>query len=244
MSSRKCLEKQHVPVSSAGTPHVTDAFHKATHKIPHLTPVRFCYISTVILFQWLLFAVPLHKLCSTPRKKKFISKPQHFCMTLSLQTKQEQKISANKYILCPVSYSGAVSAVFTADEPVQKDLVQLSCLMPDGRSGPFMDPSILKIQQVTTHLTGIRCLSPARDKHNGKCILLLPLPPGDRQLYKPHLDTAKQKIPRDTNEIPTWKETPTAPYSLKTCFSCWDLLSFLFSALGSLAVFLRGSPAS
>lgn len=26
MSSRKCLEKQHVPVSSAGTPHVTDAF--------------------------------------------------------------------------------------------------------------------------------------------------------------------------------------------------------------------------
>ena len=31
-------------------------------------------------------------------------------------------------------------------------------------------------------------------------------------------------MPRDMTEMQMWKETPTAPYSLNTFFSCWVLL--------------------
>lgn len=38
-------------------------------------------------------------------------------------------------------------------------------------------------------------------------------------------------------EITMWKETPTAPYSLKTFFSCWVLFGFPPSGSGSSGVF-------
>lgn len=38
-------------------------------------------------------------------------------------------------------------------------------------------------------------------------------------------------------EMQTWKETPTAPYSLKTFFSCWVLLGFPPSGSGSPGAF-------
>lgn len=38
-------------------------------------------------------------------------------------------------------------------------------------------------------------------------------------------------------EITMWKETPTAPYSLKTFFSCWVLLGFPPSGSGPSGVF-------
>lgn len=127
---------------------------------------------------------------NTQKKKVYLQAPALLHGSISPDQARTKDICKTNTFSAQ-SVTVVLSAVFTADEPVQKDLVQLSCLMPDGRSGPFMDPSTLKIQEVTTDLTGIRCLSPARGKHNGKCILLLPLPPGDRQLYKPHLDTAK-----------------------------------------------------
>lgn len=39
------------------------------------------------------------------------------------------------------------------------------------------------------------------------------------------------------SEILMWKETPTAPYSLKTFFSCWVLLGFPPSGSGSSGAF-------
>lgn len=42
-----------------------------------------------------------------------------------------------------------------------------------------------------------------------------------------------------------WNETPTAPYSLKTFFSCWVLLGFFWSSsLGSVASFPGDLPVS
>lgn len=181
------------PISSAGTPHVTDAFPQShtQNSPPDSRTVLSHFHCNPVLVAVVVCSSTAQTVFNTQKKKVYLQAPNTFAWLYLSRPSKNKRYLQNKYILCPVSYSGAVSAVFTADEPVQKDLVQLSCLMPDGRSGPFMDPSILKIQQVTTHLTGIRCLSPARDKHNGKCILLLPLPPGGRQLYKPHLDTAK-----------------------------------------------------
>lgn len=184
------------PVSSAEMPHaqdvfVTDAFPpEATYRISHPTPI---WLSNIFFFNLTLFylplpsAVQLQKLSSTPIDINsslssstsvwlYLYSPYH-----CLRTKDISAEKKNSLIwLVTLVQSLLCFHLPTMDrESVQKDQVHLSSLMPKGRL-------------LCTDQTGIEYASPFRNKHNSKVFFAAKLlPRGYRQLYKPHLDTAR-----------------------------------------------------
>lgn len=69
----------------------------------------------------------------------------------------------------------------------QNDHVQLSCLLPDGRSGPFMVLSILKIQEITIDPIGKNACVLSEISTMVNVFYFY----HNLELYKPHLDTAR-----------------------------------------------------